>query len=722
MKRLLHADTVIVVLFGLGWALSLPVVFNAPVKGLDPSWTVGLYWALARGLQFGKDIVFTYGPLGFLNAPYYVDYGLWQIAVVFTLLMHSLLFISAFMAVRQTAVGKGPCTKILSALPMVTVLALRSEWGTWTSGEEIVMSAILLFYVYCMRTTQSRKFLDTLLLASASILLAIASLIKYNYAVDAVFLLVALGVVLAFGSRKWVKVWLASVALYSASVFSLWIASGQDIFYFGLFVWAGTQVTFGYSSAMAVEGVFLERMFAVAAIATLLLTFLYYLRYHSIGVTSLIALSLAPLFVTFKSAFVRQDPGHVLEFYSFVEPLLALVSIVTVADLARDFKRIQRVVPALAPLLLITMIIFLPTTSLHNPAILNVNTSYEAERIANYENAFALFGNTQQGAAYLNSVKASIRNEYQLSPLLAQDIGNSSVDIFPWDTALLWAYDMNWSPRPMFQSYNAYTAWLDHINALHLNSPNAPQYILFAYASIDSRYPLFDEPETFRTILCRYQYVASDVNFALLHLSPTKGCGTAIAIPETSANMGDWVPVPKANELLFARVYINYSLSGSLANTIYKPAEVYVSFQLSNGTVSSPYRFVTGNAENGIFVSGYVDSFNSLVQLFQGKMNSNVSAIMFTSEDQAQYQRLIKIEYFTVSTNSLAVNYSNSPAPLNWGQKGLNTALFQSSAIWLLSKTHVIHIHTDHDELITRTILHSVSFIFHGRPSVLYHQ
>jgi hypothetical protein len=35
-------------------------------QSLDPSWTAVLMYARENGLQFGRDIVFTYGPLGFL--------------------------------------------------------------------------------------------------------------------------------------------------------------------------------------------------------------------------------------------------------------------------------------------------------------------------------------------------------------------------------------------------------------------------------------------------------------------------------------------------------------------------------------------------------------------------------------------------------------------------------------------------------------------------------
>src|SRR5258706_7290444 len=40
-----------------------------PAASLDLSWEIGLHQAAAAGLRFGHDIVFTYGPLGFLAFP-----------------------------------------------------------------------------------------------------------------------------------------------------------------------------------------------------------------------------------------------------------------------------------------------------------------------------------------------------------------------------------------------------------------------------------------------------------------------------------------------------------------------------------------------------------------------------------------------------------------------------------------------------------------------------
>ncbi len=41
--------------------------FSAPVDGLDPSWQAGLMMATERGMDFGTEVLFTYGPLGFLS-------------------------------------------------------------------------------------------------------------------------------------------------------------------------------------------------------------------------------------------------------------------------------------------------------------------------------------------------------------------------------------------------------------------------------------------------------------------------------------------------------------------------------------------------------------------------------------------------------------------------------------------------------------------------------
>ncbi|MBN8868864.1 MAG: hypothetical protein J0H66_03175 [Solirubrobacterales bacterium] len=55
----------------LGWKPG----FGHPVSGLDASWVVGLFMAAHEHLRFGTEVVFTYGPLGFLRFPWLVYPG-----------------------------------------------------------------------------------------------------------------------------------------------------------------------------------------------------------------------------------------------------------------------------------------------------------------------------------------------------------------------------------------------------------------------------------------------------------------------------------------------------------------------------------------------------------------------------------------------------------------------------------------------------------------------
>src|SRR5208283_1450346 len=54
-------------LLALAACVSLPAVFTvAPGVGLDPSWQLSLALASSGGKVFGREFVFTYGPLGWL--------------------------------------------------------------------------------------------------------------------------------------------------------------------------------------------------------------------------------------------------------------------------------------------------------------------------------------------------------------------------------------------------------------------------------------------------------------------------------------------------------------------------------------------------------------------------------------------------------------------------------------------------------------------------------
>ena len=90
------------------WGLTLFIFLSLPVWAprifgplIDDSWLATLNHFAFDGLQFGTDLVFTYGPLGFLQVPFYYP-GTYALQIAFYLLVGSALSIAARDALPST--------------------------------------------------------------------------------------------------------------------------------------------------------------------------------------------------------------------------------------------------------------------------------------------------------------------------------------------------------------------------------------------------------------------------------------------------------------------------------------------------------------------------------------------------------------------------------------------------------------------------------------------
>ena len=81
---------------------TLPLSLRGVGAGLDPSWQVGLQLAAVNGFVFGRDVLFTYGPLGFLMFPMLFSKWAWFLSITVRDVIHFVFFVSlAVLAVRS---------------------------------------------------------------------------------------------------------------------------------------------------------------------------------------------------------------------------------------------------------------------------------------------------------------------------------------------------------------------------------------------------------------------------------------------------------------------------------------------------------------------------------------------------------------------------------------------------------------------------------------------
>jgi hypothetical protein len=275
-----------------------------------------------------------------------------------------------------------------------------------------------------------------------------------------------------------------------------------------------------------------------------------------------------------------------------------------------------------------------------------------SSRTASYSMAYNLLTNPKLTEASIDQHKEMIRNDYPIDAETVAYIGNRSVDVLPWDTALCWAYGLNWSPRPVFQSYSAFTPELVAINGRHFTGSDGPQIVLYDFESIDYRYPLFDEPATFQALLTGYDCVNQTGRFLMLEKNSSKPATFQVGLGSQDGEMGRPIPVPASNQgYLFGKINIRHSLYGNVLMTLYKPEPVWLQFILSDGSLSQKHRLIPGTASEGLFLSSYVESTGDLLPVFDNEFHRRISSIIIETADPSQYETKINITFIEVPYN-----------------------------------------------------------------------
>ncbi len=638
-KLILKKERIILILFFLLigiWTIPLPLY--TPGSGLDASWVIGVNKAVSDNMQFGPEIAFTFGPLGFLYLPIYIDHNLWFLSFVFMLFVHFLFFFSLALLMFKSSANWREYIIVL-ALVMVPIHFIRDY--------ELLFSVGIFLYLIISYKLNSKY--EILILSICSLLLAIASLIKSNMAIISLSYILVFLLVCIF--RKEFKKYSYICILYIIFVPILWLISGQHLNNFPVYLINSYQSSSGYNDAMAFDGPVRQIYIGLISVIFISILFLYSLIKRTNSLIIFILLNIGLLFLAFKHGFVRLD-SHVYGFFSSYAIIFIYIYIIC----KNNTNFALRVFSLLLSVLLIAFIFNA------FPYIMEDNI---LQKVSSYEESFSLISNQTSQAQVILDAKNSIRQSYPLDYNTIYYLNNKTVDIFPWDIALVWAYDFNWSPRPVFQSYSAYTQYLDGLNAKHFSVEKAPQAILYSYKSIDGRYPLFDEPSTFASVIHNYTLVNRSGEFLLLSYDPEKkntyiekDLGTVTVEP------GQPIKIPKYDSgYVFGYIDLEYSNLGKFMKLIYKPALAHIKFKSYYLTSSVDFRFIPDVSKNGVFLSQFVGNNDDLASIFSGNIRQNIYEMIIDVDNPLHYEKHINIRFVGIPANISIQETPDYPVP-----------------------------------------------------------
>jgi hypothetical protein len=450
--------------------ISFPYRFAPIDAGLDPSWIFAINYFFDNNFVFGKDVIWTYGPLGFLSYPLDIGANL-DIATAFQIFLWAgFLLMMGYLAL----------TNRFSLAGLSIFVAL------YTCGQAVYYLGyigydyVILFYVFFLL---SFSLVMKRWLLSYSLALFFSGLllfIKFSSAILSILSLLSFLLAAAFADKgKAIRALCLSLALpiFFVLVFMIYHPSFAVLW---AYMKGAYQLVVGYSIAMSKPGRNADLVLAFI-IAFLFGLFMIILCQKKEKSFYLAGAFIVPMWFSFKHGFVRQDT-HVLIFFSTA---LFLIGLIMLLSNVRTFmKRALCLTIGITGIWLMVFIQHMSPTILFSGVggIITLNNMKAALQ----------FGKTKEN---LSVVSQKNLGALRLPRHILDSVGTSSLGIFPWEISYAAAHDLTFRPFPVFQADNAYTAYLDRLNAEFLEDPSAaPEFLLVEWKSVDDRHPLIDVP------------------------------------------------------------------------------------------------------------------------------------------------------------------------------------------------------------------------------------
>lgn len=488
---------------------------------LDAGWLQVLGHAHVQGWVWGRDIVHTYGPLGFLH-PY---------------LGHDPAVFPHY-AFGQVALALG------GALVMVGALQGSAGWRTWAvvgwvavstslvktdAVSYLTVAAAFLVLQDLAATWSSRGRARWWACAAVMALLGVVGLIKFSY-----FLLGGLAVVLAVarvagmpGGARAAAGWLAIAAAAWATA---WVGvAGQPASAWPAYVSTSLEVSSAYNLAMGQAGhaaplwIGATTLLAAGGAALAHAVRSDGMRLAAAGGVLFWA---AMGFLVWKASFVRQDAGHELGYFLS----LSSIALLLWARGATPWGGVA----ALAALGFVVS--YVPLVSSWS----QLGTALVVDYRQNRDAALGTFQARQ------DAQRAHQQMLWALPKTRAR-AGDGPLDLVGVQQGRVLINGLNYQPRPVFQSHMAHSPTLARMNAAALSGERAPAHVLFQMMPIDGKLPSSEDPLALVELLRRYEWVDHEAGLELLR---RRAAASAPAVDREAGTLslpaGEWVALPAA--------------------------------------------------------------------------------------------------------------------------------------------------------------------------------
>ena len=626
LKTTIDKKSVLIIIFSLACSVFLfPNYFEATLypiqdspselwKSLDPSWMIALNYAIINKLEWGKDIIFTYGPLSYLSTR--VGWGQNK----FSFLIYDFFFFINYFAIIYFSFKKSKSI----ILPFITVCLMLLTIPLWLgSSNAFILLAFLVFWIrMSIETPKSIFFLFQILL------LSLTFFVKFNTGLI-IIPLYYLGIFYQIYTHP--KEYRKFILFGIIPVFAIYLLSILLKVSLLSYVISGLELISGYNDVMYYEHDFNNKILAIVIFLLIISFYAIKLfkekKVNFIKNVTCISLIGIPLFVLYKQAFVR---GMEIDYFLLV-PFLILVSQDIYQQKAKAFPTI---------LLICSLSITVYHISNIDKSVFDIKSKFEMH----YFEGFSNF--TNESGLYL------FPNKNQLPANIINTIRDNTVDAYPWNIQMLFENKLNYHPRPVIQSYTSYTPYLEDRNFEFYNSNSGPEFVIYDFASIDYRYAYFDEMK----LQLAFKYNYKHVNYfeyqgrKLILLQRKKNFKPISFVKEKEyAILTNHQFIPKEG------VYYEFDIYNSLRGKIYSVFKHAPEIEIEiYGKNNYPYPFRTSKnlMKIGLYSNNFFSNIDGYNSYLSNNINPNIEKIksyIFKPTNESLFKDKIKVTEYKIT-------------------------------------------------------------------------
>jgi hypothetical protein len=230
----------------------------------------------------------------------------------------------------------------------------------------------------------------------------------------------------------------------------------------------------------------------------------------------------------------------------------------------------------------------------------------------------------------LETARCRLADRWELSRIKTI-VGDQSVDLLSYEQGILFLNNLNWHPRPIFQSYSAYTPLLLEHNAQFFRGHRAPAFVIIKPQAIDGRLPSAEDGEALEEILWHYEPVTCEKGFVLLRRRPAPERRPSRLFGPCTITLGNDVEIthsPGECQTLYLTTRLTWL--GHLMNSVYQIPKPTIELQFAGGA-KRQFSGVPAMMENGFLINPLLTDAVSLLGFFTTEDGERVTSFRINS-------------------------------------------------------------------------------------------